>query len=116
VARFEDEDLTDAEFRACDLTRAPLIGVVMQDAVIDGLVGNLVVNGVEMSSYVEAELDRLHPVRVLIRSTQPADLREAERQLSADWATTVARLREMPRSSVHQQSGASGRRSKHYGT
>jgi hypothetical protein len=31
-----------------------LIGVVMQDAVIDGLVSNLVVNGVEVMSYVEA--------------------------------------------------------------
>jgi Uncharacterized low-complexity proteins len=49
MARFEDQDLTDAEFRECDLTRARLIGVVMQDAVIDGLVTNLVVNGVEVS-------------------------------------------------------------------
>ena len=44
VARFEGQDLTEAEFRECDLTRARLIGVVMQDAVIDGLVSNLVVN------------------------------------------------------------------------
>ena len=51
MARFEDQDLTDAEFRECDLTRARLIGVVMQDAVIDGLVRNLVVNGVEVTSY-----------------------------------------------------------------
>jgi len=74
VATFKDQDLTDAEFRECDLTRARLIGVVMQDAVIDGLVSNLVVNGVEVTSYVEAELDRRHPVRLLIRSADPADL------------------------------------------
>ena len=67
VARFEDQDLTGAELRECDLSRARLIGVVMQDAVIDGLVSNLVVNGVEVTSYVEAELDRRHPVRLLIR-------------------------------------------------
>ena len=54
VERFEDRDLTDAEFRECDLTRTRPIGVVMQDAVIDGLVTNLVVNGVEVTSYVEA--------------------------------------------------------------
>src|ERR1700740_3679173 len=77
--RFEDQDPTDAEFRECDLTRARLIGVVMQDAVIDGLVSNLVVNGVEVTSYVEAELDRRHPVRLLIRSADPADLQEAFR-------------------------------------
>jgi len=45
----QGQDLTDAEFRECDLTRARLIGVVMQDAVIDGLVTNLVVNGVEVT-------------------------------------------------------------------
>src|SRR5215472_15676169 len=40
MARFEDQDLTEAEFRECDLTGARLIGVVMRDAVIDGLVRN----------------------------------------------------------------------------
>ncbi len=105
MARFDNQDLTDAEFRECDLTRARMIGVVMQDAVIDGLVDNLVVNGVEVTSYVEAELDRRHPVRLLIRSTDPAGLREAHRQLRATWATTVERLREMPPGSEHQRVG-----------
>ena len=105
MARFEDQDLTDAEFRECDLTRARLIGVVMQDAVIDGLVSNLVVNGVEVTSYVEAELDRRHPVRLLIRSSDPADLLAAARELRAEWAATVARLRGMPQGSEHQRVG-----------
>jgi hypothetical protein len=105
MARFEDQDLTDAEFRECDLTRARLIGVVMQDAVIDGLVSNLVVNGVEVTSYVEAELDRRHPVRLLIRSADPADLLQAFRQLRAGWAVTLERLREMPEGSEHQRVG-----------
>ena len=83
MARFQDQDLSGAEFRECDLSRARLSGVVMQDAVIDGLVGNLVVNGVEVTSYVDAELDRRHPVRLLIRSADPAGLREAVRQLRA---------------------------------
>jgi hypothetical protein len=105
MARFDNQDLTDAEFRECDLTRARMIGVVMQDAVIDGLVNNLVVNGVEVTSYVEAELDRRHPVRLLIRSTDPADLREGHRQFRATWAATVERLREMPQGSEHQRVG-----------
>ena len=105
MARFEDQDLTDAEFRECDLTRARLIGVVMQDAVIDGLVRNLVVNGVEVTSYVEAELDRRHPVRLLIRSADPAELREGLRQLRAGWAATLGRLRGLPAGSEHQRVG-----------
>jgi hypothetical protein len=96
MERFFDQDLTGAEFRECDLTRANLVGVILQDAVIDGLVTNLVVNGVEVTAYVESELDRRHPVRLLLRSDEPADLREASRQLRADWASTVARLRGEP--------------------
>ena len=96
MERFVDQDLTEAEFRECVLDRSRLIGVVMRDAVIDGLVANLVVNGVEVTEYVEAELDRRHPVRVLLRSGEPEDLREGWRQLRADWAATVDRMRASP--------------------
>ena len=102
MRRFDDEDLTGAEFRECDLSRARLVGVVMQDAEIDGLVTNLVVNGVEVMAYVEAELDRRHPVRLLMRSDEPSDLREAWRQLRADWAATAERVRSMPEGSEHR--------------
>lgn len=77
----------------------------MQDAVIDGLVSNLVVNGVEVTSYVEAELDRRHPVLLLIRSSDPTDLRQAARQLRANWAAAVVRLRGMRQGSEHQHVG-----------
>ena len=96
MTRYVDEDMEGAEFRECNLTNTRLIGVVMQDAVIDGLVTNLVVNGVEVTQYVEAELDRRHPVRRLIRSDDPTDLRRGWRQLRADWSATVARMRRSP--------------------
>ena len=101
MRRFDDEDLTGAEFRESDLTRARFVGVVMQDAEIDGLVTNLVVNGVEVAQYVEAELDRRHPVRLSIRSDAPADLREGWQRLRADWVATAERVRSMPENSEH---------------
>jgi hypothetical protein len=101
MRRFDDEDLIGAEFRECDLSGARMVGVVMKDAEIDGMVTNLVVNGVEVMPYVEAELDRRHPVRLLIRSDQPDDLREAWRQLHDDWARTTERVRSMPENSEH---------------
>ncbi len=101
MQRFVDQDLTGAEFRECDLTGARLIGVVMQDVVIDGLVTNLVVNDVDVTAYVEGELDRRHPVRVLIRSDDPVDLREGWQGLRADWEATYARLEAMPDGSAH---------------
>ncbi len=94
--RFVDRDLSGAEFRECVLDRARLVGVVMQDAQIDGLITNLVINGVEVSNYVEAELDRRHPVRLLIRSQDPAELGEGWRQLQAGWAGTLERIRASP--------------------
>ncbi len=102
MRRFDDEDLTGAEFRECDLSGARLVGVVMQNVEIDGLVTDLKVNGVEVMPYVEAELDRRHPVRLLIRSHEPGDLRKAWRQLGDDWATTIERVRSMPEGSEHQ--------------
>ncbi|MEU7040018.1 DinB family protein [Streptomyces varsoviensis] len=105
MTRYVDEDLRGAEFRECDLTGARLVGVVMRDAVVDGLVTNLVVNGVEVMEYVEAELDRRHPVRVLMRSEDPADLREAWRQLRAGWAAAVERMRRTPGIERHGVNG-----------
>jgi len=102
MRRFDDEDLTGAEFRECDLSGARLVGVVMQNVEIDGLVSNLTVNGVEVMPYVEAELDRRHPVRVLIRSDEPGDLRKAWRQLGDDWLTTIERVRSLPAGIEHQ--------------
>ncbi|HVG84553.1 MAG TPA: DinB family protein [Vicinamibacterales bacterium] len=96
MARYVDEDLRGVEFRECDLSGARLVGVVMRGAVIDGLVTDLVVNGVEVGAYVEAELDRRHPVRPLIRSETIADLARAARALHADWAATIARIRRTP--------------------
>ena len=101
MRRFDDEDLAGAEFRECDLSGARLVGVVMQNVEIDGLVTNLTVNGVEVMPYVEAELDRRHPVRLLTRSEEPGDLRKAWRQLGDDWATTIERVRSMPEGSEH---------------
>jgi hypothetical protein len=105
VTRFDNQNLTDSEFRECDFTRARLIGVVIRDAVIDGLVSNLVINGVEVSSYVNAELDRRHPERLLIRSAEPKALLQGFRELRAAWSTTLERLRRMPSGSERRRVG-----------
>ena len=101
--RYVDEDFSEAEFRDCDLSRARLIGVVMQDAEIDGLITNLVVNGVEVTAFVEAELDRRYPVRALLRSEDPQELRGAWRQLRDGWRATVERVRGMAEGSEFAQ-------------
>lgn len=75
MKRYLDGDPECAEFRDCNLNNTRLIGVNMQGAVICGLVTNLVVKGIEVTEYVEAELDRRPPVRLLIRPDDVTDVR-----------------------------------------
>jgi hypothetical protein len=84
----------------------------MQGAEIDGLVTNLVVNGIEVMPYVKAELDRQHPARLLIRSNEPADLREAWRQLRGDWAVPTSSTPEKNVMEVNITSSPSWRRNR----
>jgi hypothetical protein len=99
-ARFVETDLTGAEFREATLTDARLVGVVAHDVEIEGLISNLRVNGVEVMQFVEAELDRRHPERVLLRSSDLADLRKGWECLVTEWAPTTDRIAAL---SVRQQ-------------
>ena len=76
-ARFEFVDLTGATFREATLDRVVMRGVEVIDLDIDGYIGKLVVNGVDVAPLVEAELDRRYPERPKMRPTDPAGYREA---------------------------------------
>lgn len=115
-ASFEDVDLRGASFRLVDLSdarvhntylpRARLTGVVLQDAVLDGDIRGLVVNGVAVAPLVEAELDRRHPDRALMRPTDADGFRAAWARLGELWDGTVARaeaLEERSAGAVHER-------------
>jgi hypothetical protein len=87
----EYKDLTGMTVRESRLNSVRFVGVEMIDAEIDGYVEHLTVNGVEVMPLVEAELDRLHPERLLMRSDDPADLRAAWALLVAAWDATIER-------------------------
>jgi hypothetical protein len=96
AARFVDTDLTGAEFREATLSDARLIGVVAHDVEVDGLISNLWVNGVEVMQFVEAELDRRHPERLLLRSTDVAGLRKGWDAVAGLWSGTMDRIAALP--------------------
>jgi hypothetical protein len=102
-ARFVRADLTGAEFREATLSSARFVGVVMVDAEISGLVQNLNVNGVDVVPLVEAELDRRHPERLLLRSADPDDLRQAWANLEVSWTATVERIAALPPPVRHER-------------
>ena len=96
AARFIDTDLTGAQFREATLNDARFVGVVAHDMEVDGLISNLRVNGVEVMQFVEAELDRRHPERLLLRSTNVAGLRKAWEALADRWSATTDRIAALP--------------------
>ena len=69
-SRFTRVDFTGSTFRAVALHGVVMRDVEVSGTTIDGEIGSLVVNGVDVAPLVEAELDRRHPERPLFRPTR----------------------------------------------
>ena len=94
-AVFDDTYLTGARFKNVDLRRAVFRGSLLLDVEISGEVERLSVNGVDVTSFVEAELDRRDPDRTKMHPTDPAGFREAWGVLERRWSETVERARRL---------------------
>ncbi len=100
-AVFRRARLIDIDVRGADLRGARFDGVELVDATITGEVENLTINGVEVSAYVNAELDRRDPDRVKMRPTDPTGFREAWYLLERLWDGTVERARALDPADLH---------------
>lgn len=92
----------DAELRGVMFPSLRMRGVELQDADVYGEIGRLIVNGVDVTAYVEAELDRRHPERPLMRPTDADGFRTAWDVLERLWAGTVERARALPPELLHE--------------
>ena len=103
------DDLQDAEFRGarlrgarfveCDLSGVVMRGVEVAGADIDApwlVYGGLLVNGVDVAPYVEAELDRRFPGRSERKAEDPDGLQAAWAAVERTWAATLERVASMP--------------------
>jgi hypothetical protein len=72
-ARFDVADLRGARLTDCDLTGVTIRDGWLVNVDISGYLSNVRVNGVDVTDFVNAELDRLHPERVQFRQGQTAD-------------------------------------------
>lgn len=100
-SRFEGVDLSGAQFRGVDLTGVRMRGVVLSDGVIDGEVGGLTINGVDVGPLIDRELDRREPDRAKMRPTDPAGFREAWDVLERRWDLTLRRARRLDPALLH---------------
>ncbi|WP_433384858.1 DinB family protein [Actinoplanes sp. CA-142083] len=104
-ARFVACDLNDLEMRGVDLFRVRIRGATLSDVDISGEIGRVTVNGVEIGPLVEAELNRRHPERALMRPADAAGFREAWALLERLWAGTVDRARGLDPALLHESVG-----------
>ncbi|MFZ4718594.1 MAG: DinB family protein [Ilumatobacteraceae bacterium] len=86
-----DNDLTGLRFRG-----AEAVGLEIDSPWLIEAGGPLLVNGVDVVPFVDAELNRRFPGRELRRADTPAGLQAAWGAAEATWATTVARAEAMP--------------------
>jgi hypothetical protein len=104
-ARFEQADLSGARFVESQLSGVVMRGVDVAGADIDAPwlsdgESTLLVNGVDVVPYVEAELDRRFPGRSQRRAEDPEGLRAAWTALEHTWAGTLGRVAAMPAGTV----------------
>jgi len=103
-ARFRLCDFTGAEIRDADVSGLKIVDCYGADVSLGGDFRRLRVNDVDVTDYVEAELDRLHPVRPLAKSaTSPDDYRAAWDAVESMWAGTVERARRLPEAALQQR-------------
>ncbi len=104
-AQFHGTSLRGARFVDADLTGVVMRGVDLADADLDSpwlLDGRsaLRVNGVDVTAYVDAELDKRFPGRAERRATTPDGLRSAWAQLERTWSATLERVAGLPDGTV----------------
>jgi len=104
--------LVEADLHGARLVRCDLSGVVMRGVDVDGADidapwlldgGSLLVNGVDVVPYVDAELDRRFPGRSQRRAGDPEGLRRAWAAVEATWAATLERVAALPAGTVDVQ-------------
>ena len=94
--------LKGASFRSCEFDGVVMRDVEMVDTTIEGEIRNLVINGVDVTPLVEAELDRRNPDRPKFRPTTAEGFRRAWDLNERLWESTVARARRLAPELLHE--------------
>lgn len=103
-ARFDVADMRGARFTDCDLTDATIRDCWLENVDISGYLRNVSVNGVDVTDFVNAELDRRHPERVQFRAAESADdLRTMWTTIEELWARAAERAGRLPSAALDEQ-------------
>ena len=90
-AEFTGDSFRGAVLRDCDLTDLRIVDCKLTGIYVSGYDGPIVVNDVDVTEFVDGELDRLHPERVRARAVRAGsveDFRTMWRTVTALWSST----------------------------
>jgi DinB superfamily len=103
-ARIHLCNLSGLEIRDCEVNDLKIVDCYGSDVYLGGYFERLVVNDVDVTAYVEAELDRRHPARALARNAaSPEDYRAAWDAIETLWDATLDRAKLLPAATLHEQ-------------
>jgi hypothetical protein len=100
-AVFWGADLAGARFRDVNLTDATISHAWLVNVDIDALVDGVVINGVDVTAYVN-EHDPWYPLRSMLRPSTPEDMRATWVALEEEWAKTIVRAQALPEDALHE--------------
>ncbi len=103
-ARFVEADLAGASFRNCNLSDVTIASSYLANVRVSGVIDTVLINGIDVTGFVAAELDRRHPERVRVRGMRTADdYRAMWRGIETLWSVTRERAERLPEPVRHER-------------
>jgi hypothetical protein len=103
-AKFTEVNFEGAVFRDSNLSNVKIVDSFLGGMYLGGEIENLIVNDVDVTEYVNSELDRRNPERVQVREMKTADeYRAAWETIERLWSETVTLAEQLPESARHQR-------------
>ena len=97
---FWGADLRGARFRDVNLSDVAISHSLLVDVEIDAFIDRVVVNGVDVTAFVN-ERDRWYPLRSVLRAADPESMRAGWVALRDAWTVTLGRARRLPDEALH---------------
>lgn len=103
-ARIHLSDVSGLEIRDCVVSGVKVVDCYGSDVSLSGEFERVAVNDVDVTGYVQAELDRLHPTRRLARDAASVDdYRAAWGAIQTEWRATIERAKGLPVELQHER-------------
>ncbi|HEX5017726.1 MAG TPA: DinB family protein [Actinomycetes bacterium] len=106
-ASFRHIDLSGSVFRGCDVNDVKIVGCDVNNLRVDGHLGRagrVIVDGIDVTDYVAAELDRQFPeLARLEQLTTADDFRTLWGTTKRVWDETIERARRLPQTALNKR-------------